>query len=145
MKRSTKWFIIALIVVVIIMLLRARAIAPAGIVSALLALPLIAERLIRWYLRYQLFRQFHRQFRQSWQQAKRGDASGAKAQSHHGLSYKEALTLLNLPPNPTKEQVKKAYIAQMKIHHPDVGGSTEMAEKINNAKDIILQNMQQKP
>jgi curved DNA-binding protein CbpA len=42
----------------------------------------------------------------------------------------------------TREQLKKAYIKQVKLNHPDAGGSTEKMIQINNAYEYLESNLE---
>ena len=48
------------------------------------------------------------------------------------------LKILEISENSTKEEIIIAHKKQMQKHHPDKGGSKEMAAKINNAKETLL-------
>ncbi len=37
-----------------------------------------------------------------------------------------------------EDRVKEAHIRVMKANHPDLGGSSYIAEKVNEAKDMLL-------
>ena len=37
-------------------------------------------------------------------------------------------------------QINQAYKKMLMKHHPDHGGSTEMAAKINEARDVLLKH-----
>lgn len=43
-------------------------------------------------------------------------------------------------PNATKQEIKLAHKKMLMKYHPDHGGSTEMASKINQARDVLLGN-----
>lgn len=53
------------------------------------------------------------------------------------MTYAEAIEILQLPPSPTLQQVQKHHRRIMLANHPDRGGSTYMALKINEARDLI--------
>ena len=53
-------------------------------------------------------------------------------------SRESALRILGLKLGASEEEIRKAHRQLMKDHHPDAGGSEEMAAKINAAKDVLL-------
>ncbi len=54
------------------------------------------------------------------------------------MEYVEALEILKLSEGFCDEDLKKAYKSASKIYHPDLGGSTEMMQKVNEAYDLLL-------
>lgn len=54
------------------------------------------------------------------------------------MEYVEALEILKLSEEFCDEDLKKAYKSASKIYHPDLGGSTEMMQKVNEAYDLLL-------
>lgn len=67
----------------------------------------------------------------------RGGGSGA-APGRNRMSRQEALELLGLKTDATPEQIKEAHRRLMNKNHPDKGGSTYLAAKINEAKEVLL-------
>ncbi|KAK8815696.1 hypothetical protein WA538_004821, partial [Blastocystis sp. DL] len=55
-----------------------------------------------------------------------------------GMSRQEAYKVLGLQPNATKQEINLAHKKMLMKYHPDHGGSTEMASKINQARDVLL-------
>mmetsp|Transcript_12379 Transcript_12379/g.22370 ORF Transcript_12379/g.22370 Transcript_12379/m.22370 type:complete len:123 (-) Transcript_12379:482-850(-) len=54
------------------------------------------------------------------------------------MDRKEALLILGLRENATKDQIRDAHRKMMRINHPDAGGSPLLATKVNEAKDLLL-------
>ncbi|GJQ11991.1 hypothetical protein GpartN1_g3782.t1 [Galdieria partita] len=54
------------------------------------------------------------------------------------MTREEALKILGLREGATKEQIAEAHRKLMRVNHPDNGGSTLIASKINEAKDVLL-------
>jgi hypothetical protein len=54
------------------------------------------------------------------------------------MSVDEAYAVLGLKPGASEEEVSHAHRQMMKKFHPDQGGSTYLASRINEAKDVLL-------
>lgn len=54
------------------------------------------------------------------------------------MKRKEAASILGVAQNATPDEVRKAYHKLMAGVHPDHGGSSYLASKINQAKDVLL-------
>ncbi len=54
------------------------------------------------------------------------------------LTHEEALQILGLHEGATKQEIIDAHRVLMQRNHPDRGGSTWLAARINRAKDILL-------
>ncbi len=52
--------------------------------------------------------------------------------------FEAALTLLNLHPVFTREELAKSYKQAIRRAHPDAGGSVKQAAAINAARDLIM-------
>lgn len=54
------------------------------------------------------------------------------------MSAKEAAQILNVAEKATEPEIKAAHRKLMQINHPDNGGSTYIAGKINEAKEMLV-------
>lgn len=54
-----------------------------------------------------------------------------------GLSHDEAAEILGVHPAASQQEIERAFRRQMRVHHPDVGGSDEMASQINRAREKL--------
>lgn len=71
-----------------------------------------------------------------------GGAGGTGgAASRGGMGVEEAYLVLGLNPGATRSEIQAAHRNLMKRFHPDQGGSTYLAAKVNEAKDILLKNV----
>jgi hypothetical protein len=68
-------------------------------------------------------------------------AGPGEVPSPRSMSLEEAYRVLELNRGATREDVQNAYRNLMKRNHPDQGGSTYIASKLNEAKDILLKNL----
>lgn len=78
-------------------------------------------------------------------QAPPGGRPGGRQDSHAGgrsgaMSRQQALEVLGLGSNPTRDEIIAAHRRLMQRLHPDRGGSTYLAQQLNEAKRILLQD-----
>jgi len=69
----------------------------------------------------------------------KAQAHGPKGPSKAGvMSRQEALDVLGLGSNPSRDEIVGAHRRLMQKIHPDRGGSTYLAQQLNEAKRILL-------
>ena len=76
----------------------------------------------------------------AWRQNAEGHAAGGqgRAASSGKMTDEEAYQILGLQPGAGRDDISRAHRALMKKLHPDQGGSTYLAARVNEAKDTLL-------
>ena len=74
-----------------------------------------------------------------WREYAQGDAAAGRAAASSGkMTEQEAYQILGLEPGANADAISRAHRALMKKFHPDQGGTTYLAVRINEAKEILL-------
>lgn len=76
----------------------------------------------------------------AWRQHAQSDATAGerRATSSGKMTDEEAYQILGLQPGASRDDIGRAHRALMKKLHPDQGGSTYLAARVNEAKDTLL-------
>ncbi|MCP5322420.1 MAG: DnaJ domain-containing protein [Candidatus Paracaedibacteraceae bacterium] len=93
----------------------------------------------------EFFEQMRRQqqYQQS-QQSHQGHHRSSARTASKGMSVYDAAKLLGVSIDATMVEVKTVYRKLMLKHHPDKGGSAEYAAKLNTARDVMIDYINQK-
>jgi DnaJ-domain-containing protein 1 len=67
-----------------------------------------------------------------------GSAPPPRSRDARVMSHDEAYAILGVEPGASKETILEAYKRLMKKMHPDQGGSTYLAQRINLARDVLV-------
>ncbi len=59
------------------------------------------------------------------------------------MTRREAALILGVRESATKERIQEAHRRLLMLNHPDTGGSTFIASKLNEAKDMLLKSASQ--
>src|SRR5258708_39449402 len=76
----------------------------------------------------------------AWRQDAQGNTAGGQSRpaSSGKMTDEEAYQILGLQPGAGRDEIGRAHRALMKKLHPDQGGSTYLAARVNEAKDTLL-------
>jgi hypothetical protein len=103
--------------------------------AAIAAMIPVASKLGIWGLRFfPLFQQWRRH-----KQSNHSKQHGNSAMNYSVANYEEALALFGLTATADKKQIIQRHRELMQKHHPDRGGSNDLAAQINEAKEILLE------
>ena len=72
-----------------------------------------------------------------------GSSSGGAGGGSSAMGKSEALAILGIEEPFTRKQVTQAHRSLMGKFHPDKGGNTYLATKLNNARDILMDSIKQ--
>jgi DnaJ domain len=74
-----------------------------------------------------------------WREDAQGNAAAGNSPARSGkMTKEEAYQVLGLEAGASAEQIGRAHRGLMKKLHPDQGGSTYLAARVNEAKDVLL-------
>jgi hypothetical protein len=76
----------------------------------------------------------------AWRQNAQGNTAGrqGRAAPSGKMTDEEAYQILGLQPGAGRDEISRAHRTLMKKLHPDQGGSTYLAARVNEAKDTLL-------
>lgn len=74
-------------------------------------------------------------------QADRDAGTHGAGRRNAGLSEQQAYEILGLGEGATRDDIVRAHRALMKKFHPDHGGTTDFAARVNEAKEILLRRV----
>lgn len=125
--KTLKWFSLIVILASVLFL------AISGRLNwAFASLPVLFVWLARFRMAASIFSYFSRM-------TGRGNRGNAETNSFNDqMDKSEALKILGLEKGASPEEIKKAHHKLISGLHPDHGGSTYLAAKINRAKDVLL-------
>ncbi len=76
----------------------------------------------------------------AWRQNAQGNTAGGQGRAAPSgkMTNEEAYQILGLQPGAGRDEITRAHRTLMKKLHPDQGGSTYLAARVNEAKDTLL-------
>jgi hypothetical protein len=77
---------------------------------------------------------------EGWQDAGPHENTHQRSQDDTSMTEAQALDILGLDENASRDDIVNAHRRMMQKIHPDRGGSTYLAAKINGAKDFLLKS-----
>lgn len=86
----------------------------------------------------QLVEAYLERARPEWREKAGGPQARPEAPTSAAMSREEAYRILGLEPGADEAAVREAHRRLMMKLHPDMGGSSYLAAKINQAKDLLL-------
>lgn len=74
-----------------------------------------------------------------WREAAQGDGDARRGNGGNGaMTRDEAYEILGLPKGAGREEIVASHRRLMKKLHPDHGGTTALAARVNQAKDVLM-------
>jgi hypothetical protein len=73
-----------------------------------------------------------------WREAAQGQSDAGRGGGSGSMTSEEAYQVLGLAQGAGAEEISRAHRILMKKLHPDHGGSTSLAARVNQAKDVLL-------
>ncbi|EPY00682.1 hypothetical protein [Magnetospirillum fulvum] len=64
--------------------------------------------------------------------------SAPPPQGESAMTRAQAFEVLGLPPHAGPDEIRAAHLRLMRANHPDRGGSTWIAARLNQARDLLL-------
>lgn len=101
----------------------------AGLVALIAGLSPWLSRVTRLHQLWRLFRGLSTRPNPSPSPPPRADSAMTRAQ---------AFEILGLPPTASRDEIRAAHLRLMQANHPDRGGSTWIAARLNQARDLLL-------